>query len=103
MGTYDTRGGTPASPDMGCPPCAVCGGDPETDGCECPECPVCELVGEPDCYRRNHLYDVRYQLGALHASQEAAASLDAMLDEFEGDDLVDRLRELRDALLVSSG
>lgn len=51
-GTYDTIGGTPRSPDVEDPPCAVCGGGPYDNGpgaCACPVCPVCFDVGNPRC------------------------------------------------------
>ena len=50
MGSYDTRGGHPLSPDVTDPLCEQCGRDPYY--CICPECPTCGVQGgcEPWCH-----------------------------------------------------
>lgn len=48
-GTYESQGGTPASPDVEDPPCDICGLDPASD-CYCTECPVCKTAGDIQCY-----------------------------------------------------
>lgn len=54
-GTYETYGGTPASPDVQDPPCAVCGLDPYggPHGCQCEECWVCGVAGDPRCLQEH--------------------------------------------------
>ena len=47
MGTYDTKGGTPISPDDDEQPCQICHLD--AYNCTCPECLVCGVAGDPAC------------------------------------------------------
>lgn len=47
MGTYDTRGGSPISPNVEEGYCAIC--QASCDGCNCPECEVCGVAGDPAC------------------------------------------------------
>lgn len=53
-GTYEHKGGTPASPDVPDPPCEICGLDPASD-CDCPECGICGAAGDPRCYIEHRL------------------------------------------------
>jgi len=49
-GTYEHRGGSPASPDVLAEEgaCDLCG--ESADNCQCPVCPVCGAVGDVNCY-----------------------------------------------------
>jgi len=55
MGTYDTRGGYPISPDEPDTYCSIC--HHLVESCTCPECSVCGVAGDPDCINIHMKWD----------------------------------------------
>lgn len=68
MGTYDTRGGSPISPDDLETPCGICG--LWADDCTCPECDVCGVIGDPACIN-HHMPAERWPVVRCGATTDA--------------------------------